>query len=170
MSTETDDETIMQAWFGSPKKIAITIAGFLAIGLVAFTFIGGNSTSTTDAQQSSSNVNVATAASGHEAKQTADSKTAQATVLCGGVYAELAKDLPEPNRMDMVNRATLYYTAGVAMATASGEEIDAPEILAAGRRTFVSLKDNKAKFTEMANLCAQLKKQVLQVAQILQKK
>lgn len=42
MSTETDDETIMQAWFGSPKKTLITIAGFLSIGLVAYTFIGGS--------------------------------------------------------------------------------------------------------------------------------
>ena len=67
MTTETDDETIMQAWFGSPMKTLIAIAGFLSIGLVAYTFIGGNSSGTVVEQQSSSRVNEATAAIGYEA-------------------------------------------------------------------------------------------------------
>ncbi len=51
MTTETDDETIMQTWFGSPKKTVVTIAGFLAIGLGLVKFIGWYSSSTDVEQQ-----------------------------------------------------------------------------------------------------------------------
>ena len=106
MSTETDDETIMQAWFGSPKKIFITIAGFLSMGLVAFTFIGGNSSSTAVEQQTSSRVDEATVA-----EQAAAKSNKAAERVSVGTYDLLMGD------MKNVVKATLKYEGKIVTIT-----------------------------------------------------